>query len=132
MKFRTDFVTNSSSRSFVIAYKPIDFDIETLQKYPFLKQFNSIMNILFPEDDDSYSDTTELKTEEEIRNAFAYFFYEDFKDEYDPELIEIMVKYLRDGYHIYTKEISWHNEKLRKKIETLETENENFKIIFED
>ena len=132
MKYRSDFITNSSSSNFVIAYKPIVFDAETLQKYPFLKQLNSIMSILFPEDDDSYSDTTELKTEEEIRNAFAYFFYEDFKDEYDSEIIEIMVKYLRDGYHIYTKEISWHNEKLREKIRELEKENQDFKIILED
>lgn len=36
---------------------------------------------------------------------FEFIFDEEFKDEYDPELIETMLKYLREGYHIYTKEI---------------------------
>ena len=90
------------------------------------------MNIIFPREDDDYSDTIEFKTEEEIKDNFEFIFDEAFKDEYDPKLIEIMLKYLRDGYHIYTKEISWHNNELREKIKELEKENENFKIILED
>ena len=37
-----------------------------------------------------------------------------------------MLKYLREGYHIYTKDISWHNDALREKIKELEKEKINF------
>ena len=48
MKIRTDFVTNSSSSSFIIAYNnenPIDEN--TLEKYPFLKEYNNSIGTIF-------------------------------------------------------------------------------------
>ena len=45
MRVRIGFVTNSSSSSFIIAYKSFpEIDKDTIKKYPFLKNYNDMMN----------------------------------------------------------------------------------------
>ena len=53
MKIRNDYVTNSSSSSYVIAYKSLpEIDEETLKRYPFLKNYGKLIEtVLFTEGD---------------------------------------------------------------------------------
>lgn len=67
MKVRKDFVTNSSSSSYVIAFRSApEFDKETIDKYPFLAKFGEFMeSILLWESQDTHRGDV-VKTKEEL------------------------------------------------------------------
>lgn len=143
MKLRNDFVTNSSSSSFVIAYRNMpDVDKETLSKYPFIATFPKMIESVL-KFEGSCGETEEANIFHNKEEYDKYFMdrygWSKTKtihdiiddDEYLKELYHKVIEYINDGFIIAEKRVDYSDEGTQGIIRMLAKDNDSF-ILLED
>lgn len=140
MKIRSDYVTNSSSSSYVIAYKTLpEIDEETLTKYPFLKNYGKLIEkVLFTEGDNDTTAGVVSRTKEEYDKNFVseYGWKKDDTvesiledDDYLTDMYNRAVEYLEKEFNILDKSVDYNDTYCSNMIKELAEDKENFVIL---
>ncbi|MCL2628739.1 MAG: hypothetical protein FWD44_08630 [Oscillospiraceae bacterium] len=141
MKITINFITNSSSTNYVIAYKSQpSVDNETIKKYPFLTNYyNLLKHVLITEE--SWHNTTEGEIISSVDDLNGYFLsyygcgeeksikeiidqYGYSQDEYDN-----YKKCLEDGFNLLFKSIDNIDEINGEILDSLAKDNKDFIIL---
>lgn len=136
MKIRSDFVTNSSSSSYVIAYKGLD------TPHPSIKSLNKMIEIVLFYDG-GYETTRgeKVRTIDELDSYMVDTYgYSDLNtidkllsaDSYAKKIHTECVKALNEGYTILFKDVGYSDETLSALLHDIANEDIGVKILFSD
>lgn len=136
MKIRSDFVTNSSSSSYVIAYKGLD------TPHPSIKSLNKMIEIVLFSDG-RYETTRgeKVRTIDELDSYMVDTYgYSDLNtidkllsaDSYAKKIHTECVKALNEGYTILFKDVGYSDETLSALLHDIANEDIGVKILFSD
>ena len=134
MKIRSDFVTNSSSSSYVIAYKGLDANHPSI--------LNKMIEIVLFSDG-GYETTRgeKVRTIDELDSYMVDTYgYSDLNtidkllaaDSYAKKIHAECVKALNEGYTILFKDVGYSDETLSALLHDIANENIGVKILFSD
>lgn len=136
MKIRSDFVTNSSSSSYVIAYKGLDTNHQSI------KSLNKMIEIVLFSDG-GYETTRgeKVRTIDELDSYMVDTYgYSDLNtidkllsaDSYAKKIHTECVKALNEGYTILFKDVGYSDETLSALLHDIANEDIGVKILFSD
>ena len=136
MKIRSDFVTNSSSSSYVIAYKGLD------TPHPSIKSLNKMIEIVLFSDG-GYETTRgeKVRTIDELDSYMVDTYgFSDLNtidkllaaDSYANKIHTECVKALNEGYTILFKDVGYSDETLSALLHDIANEDIGVKILFSD
>lgn len=136
MKIRSDFVTNSSSSSYVIAYKGLD------TPHPSIKSLNKMIEIVLFSDG-GYETTRgeKVRTIDELDSYMVDTYgYSDLNtidkllaaDSYAKKIHTECVKALNEEYTILFKDVGYSDETLSALLHDIANEDIGVKILFSD
>ena len=116
MKYRKSFVTNSSSSSYIITIDNNIFDEETINKYPCLKSYQKILQIIVQGDSEHFTSRYSEETEPGflIRNKRELYRY------IETEAYNIKANELGEDYLARLNDDDWEKEHYLKILDLLE------------